>query len=32
MGYIDTQLFINGTWTPPAEGKTLPVGNRARCP
>src|SRR3954464_11578640 len=29
MGYIDTQLFINGKWQPPAEGKTLPVMNPA---
>src|SRR3954468_4686539 len=29
MGYIDTQLFINGTWQEPAEGKTLPVVNPA---
>ena len=29
MGYIDTQLFINGKWQPPAEGKTLPVLNPA---
>jgi succinate-semialdehyde dehydrogenase/glutarate-semialdehyde dehydrogenase len=29
MGYIDTQLFINGQWQAPAEGKTLPVVNPA---
>jgi succinate-semialdehyde dehydrogenase/glutarate-semialdehyde dehydrogenase len=29
MGYVDTQLFINGKWQPPAEGKTLPVVNPA---
>jgi succinate-semialdehyde dehydrogenase/glutarate-semialdehyde dehydrogenase len=29
MGYIDTQLFINGKWENPAEGKTLPVVNPA---
>ena len=29
MGYIDTQLFINGKWQAPAEGKTLPVLNPA---
>ncbi|HEX6689818.1 MAG TPA: NAD-dependent succinate-semialdehyde dehydrogenase [Burkholderiales bacterium] len=29
MGYIDTQLFINGKWQQPAEGKTLPVVNPA---
>ncbi|HZM37020.1 MAG TPA: NAD-dependent succinate-semialdehyde dehydrogenase [Burkholderiales bacterium] len=29
MGYIDTQLFINGKWQPPSEGKTLPVLNPA---
>jgi succinate-semialdehyde dehydrogenase/glutarate-semialdehyde dehydrogenase len=29
MGYVDTQLFINGQWQPPAEGKTLPVLNPA---
>jgi succinate-semialdehyde dehydrogenase/glutarate-semialdehyde dehydrogenase len=29
MGYIDTQLFINGQWQQPAEGKTLPVMNPA---
>ena len=29
MGYIDTQLFINGNWEHPAEGKTLPVVNPA---
>ena len=29
MGYIDTQLFINGKWQPPVEGKTLPVVNPA---
>lgn len=28
MGYIDTQLFINGKWQASAEGKTLPVPNR----
>ena len=27
MGYVDTQLFINGQWQQPAEGKTLPVLN-----
>jgi succinate-semialdehyde dehydrogenase / glutarate-semialdehyde dehydrogenase len=27
MGYVDTQLFINGKWEHPAEGKTLPVVN-----
>ena len=27
MGYVDTQLFINGKWQPPVEGKTLPVVN-----
>jgi succinate-semialdehyde dehydrogenase/glutarate-semialdehyde dehydrogenase len=29
MGYVDTQLFINGQWQPPVEGKTLPVVNPA---
>ncbi|HWM44366.1 MAG TPA: NAD-dependent succinate-semialdehyde dehydrogenase [Burkholderiales bacterium] len=29
MGYIDTQLFIDGQWQPPVEGKTLPVVNPA---
>ncbi|MEX2198517.1 MAG: NAD-dependent succinate-semialdehyde dehydrogenase [Burkholderiales bacterium] len=29
MGYIDTQLFINGKWEQPAEGKSLPVVNPA---
>ena len=29
MGYADTQLFINGRWQAPAEGKTLPVLNPA---
>ena len=29
MGYVDTQLFINGKWQEPAEGKTLPVMNPA---
>lgn len=29
MGYTDTQLFINGKWQAPAEGKTLPVLNPA---
>jgi succinate-semialdehyde dehydrogenase/glutarate-semialdehyde dehydrogenase len=29
MGYIDTQLFIDGKWQPPSEGKTLPVVNPA---
>ena len=29
MGYVDTQLFINGQWQQPAEGKTLPVVNPA---
>ncbi|HYD56940.1 MAG TPA: NAD-dependent succinate-semialdehyde dehydrogenase [Burkholderiales bacterium] len=29
MGYVDTQLFINGKWQQPAEGKTLPVLNPA---
>jgi acyl-CoA reductase-like NAD-dependent aldehyde dehydrogenase len=29
MGYIDTQLFIDGKWQAPAEGKTLPVVNPA---
>src|SRR6185295_17142174 len=29
MGYVDTQLFINGKWDNPAEGKTLPVVNPA---
>ncbi len=29
MGYVDTQLFINGQWQPPVEGKTLPVLNPA---
>src|SRR6185503_17014544 len=29
MGYIDTQLFIDGKWQQPAEGKTLPVMNPA---
>jgi succinate-semialdehyde dehydrogenase/glutarate-semialdehyde dehydrogenase len=29
MGYIDTQLFIDGKWQPPAEGRTLPVVNPA---
>ena len=27
MGYIDTQLFIDGKWAQPAEGKSLPVVN-----
>lgn len=29
MAYVDTQLFINGKWQEPAEGKTLPVMNPA---
>jgi len=29
MAYVDTQLFINGKWQAPAEGKTLPVMNPA---
>jgi len=29
MGYIDTQLFINGQWQQPVEGRTLPVVNPA---
>jgi succinate-semialdehyde dehydrogenase/glutarate-semialdehyde dehydrogenase len=29
MTYTDTQLFINGKWQAPAEGKTLPVMNPA---
>ena len=29
MGYIDTQLFIDGKWQAPAEGRTLPVVNPA---
>ena len=29
MAYVDTQLFINGKWQPPVEGKTLPVLNPA---
>src|SRR5262252_7526114 len=29
MGYVDTQLFINGKWEAPAEGRTLPVMNPA---
>jgi succinate-semialdehyde dehydrogenase/glutarate-semialdehyde dehydrogenase len=29
MGYVDTQLFINGKWQEPAAGKTLPVVNPA---
>ncbi|HSG76197.1 MAG TPA: NAD-dependent succinate-semialdehyde dehydrogenase [Burkholderiales bacterium] len=29
MGYIDTQLFIDGKWQQPAEGKSLPVVNPA---
>ena len=29
MAYVDTQLFINGNWQEPAEGKTLPVLNPA---
>src|SRR5688500_15660742 len=29
MGYVDTQLFIDGKWQPPAEGRTLPVLNPA---
>ena len=29
MTYVDTQLFINGKWQEPAEGKTLPVMNPA---
>ena len=29
MAYVDTQLFINGKWQEPAEGKTLPVFNPA---
>ena len=27
MGYVDTQLFINGKWQEPAEGRSLPVVN-----
>ena len=29
MGYVDTQLFINGQWSQPVEGRTLPVVNPA---
>jgi succinate-semialdehyde dehydrogenase/glutarate-semialdehyde dehydrogenase len=29
MAYVDTQLFINGQWEAPAEGRTLPVMNPA---
>jgi succinate-semialdehyde dehydrogenase/glutarate-semialdehyde dehydrogenase len=29
MAYIDTQLFIDGQWQAPAEGRTLPVMNPA---
>jgi succinate-semialdehyde dehydrogenase / glutarate-semialdehyde dehydrogenase len=29
MGYVDTQLFINGQWQQPVEGRTLPVVNPA---
>ncbi|HYI87406.1 MAG TPA: aldehyde dehydrogenase family protein, partial [Burkholderiales bacterium] len=29
MGYVDTQLFIDGKWQQPVEGKTLPVLNPA---
>ena len=29
MGYVDTQLFINGHWQEPVEGRTLPVVNPA---
>ena len=29
MGYVDTQLFINGQWQEPVEGRTLPVLNPA---
>ena len=29
MAYTDTQLFINGQWQAPAEGRTLPVMNPA---
>ena len=29
MGYVDTQLFINGKWQEPAEGRTLAVLNPA---
>jgi succinate-semialdehyde dehydrogenase/glutarate-semialdehyde dehydrogenase len=29
MGYLDTQLFINGQWQPSVEGRTLPVVNPA---
>src|SRR5204862_6212865 len=29
MAYADTQLFINGQWQAPVEGRTLPVLNPA---
>jgi len=29
MGYVDTQLFINGQWQQPVEGRTMPVLNPA---
>jgi len=29
MGYIDTQLYIDGKWQQPAAGKSLPVVNPA---
>jgi succinate-semialdehyde dehydrogenase / glutarate-semialdehyde dehydrogenase len=29
MGYVDTQLFINGQWQQAVEGRTLPVVNPA---
>ena len=29
MGYVDTQLFINGQWQQPVEGRTMPVVNPA---
>jgi succinate-semialdehyde dehydrogenase / glutarate-semialdehyde dehydrogenase len=29
MGYVDTQLFINGQWQQSSEGRTLPVVNPA---
>ena len=29
MGYVDTQLFINGQWQQALEGRTLPVVNPA---
>jgi succinate-semialdehyde dehydrogenase/glutarate-semialdehyde dehydrogenase len=29
MGYVDTQLFINGQWQQSVEGRTMPVVNPA---